>query len=66
MIPMPNLKAGMKKEYAIKMLEDAGFKVSVSEFDAVNGEIPGTLKYYQYSPGTLLPKGLEVNFSVNK
>jgi len=65
MIKMPNIKVGMTKEEVMKILNASGLKGYISGTSkAYNNEKSGTLKYYAYSPGTLLPKGLAVGFSI--
>ena len=65
MVKMPNIEPGMTKNEVMEKLNKSGLKGYVyMTLKAYNNEKSGTLKYYSYSPGTLLPKGLEVGFSI--
>lgn len=65
MVPIPNMELGMTKEQIISLLTEAEFDYHCSEYSCdTHGK--NKLHTYQFSPGTLVPRGYDVGFSVDK
>lgn len=65
MTQMPNLKQGLKKNEVIKILEKKGLNYKFYQGGYTNDKTKiDTLCSYTYVPGTLIPKGLEVEIGL--
>lgn len=65
MVEMPNLKTYMKKDEIIRLLEEKGVNYEFHGAMYIDKEeYVGTLSTYTYKPGTLIPKGIEVEIGL--
>ena len=64
LVEMPKLTAEMKKDEIIKLLTKNGLNYEIDVCECYLLERSGKLRTYQYSSGTMLPRGLIVNIEI--